>query len=161
MNAFLINLRTPEQYATTLLTPPHSLAPVLGSPHLLSAAADVKLKHGVLGLAKHLAQSASQSTTIHAAMTEAGIVQRMAASGIWDEKADVMADVIQLNAIGVVKHLCRTNRELDYQLHMSLTFMSFLLQWRIHWRWSSLPRDKTLRRQVSLRSWMLSDDRTR
>jgi hypothetical protein len=73
--------------------------------------ADIKLKHGVLGLTKHLAQSASQSRIIHAALTEAGIIQRIAASGVWDEKADVMVDVIQLNAIGVVKHLCRVDGE--------------------------------------------------
>jgi hypothetical protein len=123
----------PEPHATTLLSPPHSLAVVLASPYLLAPSADIKLKHGILGLTKHLAQSASQSTVINTALTEAGIVQRITASGVWDEKADAMADVIQLNAIGIVKYLCVTNGELEQHLViLKLIDVIIFPQWRIH-----------------------------
>lgn len=97
--------------ATVLLSPPYSLANVLASPLFLSPSTDIKLKHAVLGLLKNLAQSANLSPTVHRSLGDAGIVHLLTESGIWDERADIMADVVQLNAIGVVKHLCSANGE--------------------------------------------------
>jgi len=97
--------------ATVLLSPPYSLASVLASPSFLSPSTDVKLKHAVLGFLKNLALSANLSPTVHRSLGDAGIVHRLTDSGIWDERADIMADVVQLNAIGVVKHLCSADVE--------------------------------------------------
>ena len=92
--------------AEALLSSPYSLAPVLASEEFLSPSTDMKLKHGILGLLKHVAQFAKSSQTIPKALGEVGIISRISDSGIWDEKTDAMANIIQLNAIGVAKHLC-------------------------------------------------------
>lgn len=92
-----------------LVSPPYSLVPILTSHHLLSPSTDIKVKHGVLGLLKHLAQAPPSSTVIHNALGEAEIIRKIAESGVWDEKGDAMADVVQLSAIGVVKHLASVN----------------------------------------------------
>lgn len=91
------------------MSPPHSLAPVLSSDYLLSPTVDIKLKHGVISLLKNLAQSSTQSPEIQGVLGDAGIMQRVASSGVWDEKVDAMAEVVQVSAIGVVKHLCHMN----------------------------------------------------
>lgn len=39
-------------------------------------------------------------------MYEANVIPTICNSSIWDEKADAMTDIVQLGAIGVVKHLC-------------------------------------------------------
>ncbi|KAH7930821.1 hypothetical protein BV22DRAFT_1101534 [Leucogyrophana mollusca] len=100
------NLTRREFHSTILLSPPHNIAQLLSTDVLLSPSADIKLKHGVIGLLKHLSQSSSQSPTNRAALTSAGVVERIVASGVWDDRSDVMADIVQVNAIGVVKHLC-------------------------------------------------------
>lgn len=92
-----------------LLSPPHSLAPVLASKHLLSQSVDIKTKHGVIGLLKHLAQSSALSDVVHTALGNAGIVQSISESGVWDEKTDAMAEIVQVSAIGVVKHMCNAS----------------------------------------------------
>jgi hypothetical protein len=71
---------------------------------MLRPETDIKVKHGIIGLLKHLAQSPSN----RAALGEAGLISRLAASGIWGEKAD-MAEIIQVSAIGIAKHLCSAN----------------------------------------------------
>lgn len=98
-----------ETNSTALLSPPLSLAPLLSSDSLLSPATDIKVKHGVIGLLKHLAQSSVNSTTNRTFLSRSGVVQRLVASGIWDERGDPMAEVVQMGAIGVVKHLCNGN----------------------------------------------------
>ncbi|EAU88580.1 hypothetical protein CC1G_04286 [Coprinopsis cinerea okayama7 len=103
------NLARREKTSTALLSPPLSLAPVLASKHIFAQSTDVKLKHGVLGLLKHVAQSAALSPIIPDSLAECHIVQLIAESGIWDEGSDNMAIVVQLNAIGVVKHLCNAS----------------------------------------------------
>ena len=95
-----------------MLSPPYSLAPILSSPHFISQSTDIKLKHGILGLLKHLSQFAKLSPIIPKVLAEVGIIERIAASGVLDEKGDAMADVIQLSAIGVCKHMCNGNRML-------------------------------------------------
>lgn len=101
----------PEKTSTALLSSPLSLAPVLASTHIFSPSTDMKLKHGVLGLLKHIAQSASVSPIIPRSLADAHIVQRINESGIWDDGPDTMSVVVQLNAIGVVKHLCNADGE--------------------------------------------------
>lgn len=99
-----------EAHATVLLTSPYELAPILASSPLLSISTDIKIKHGVIGLLKHLAQSSIRSSANRDALVKAGIVQKLTNSGVWDERSDVMAQVVQAAAIGVVKHLCAANR---------------------------------------------------
>jgi hypothetical protein len=112
-------------YATALLSPPYALAPLLVSPLFLSPEADLKLKHAVLGFLKNLAQSASLSPIIHKTLGDSGVVQQLSNSGIWDERSDVMADVVQLNAINVVKHLCSVDGEPSIGLFTPLHIFIF------------------------------------
>lgn len=100
-----------ETNSSALLSPPHSLAPVLSSDTFLSPTTDIKVKHGVIGLLKHLAQSSANSSANRAALSESGVVQRLVNSGIWDQRGDAMAEVVQIGAIGVVKHLCNGSGE--------------------------------------------------
>ncbi|ESK96931.1 gtp binding [Moniliophthora roreri MCA 2997] len=110
------NLARREKNASVLLSPPHSLAPVLTSVHLLSPSSDIKMKHGVLGLLKHLAQSSFQSSSIQSYLSKAETVKCVCECGIWDQRADAMAEVVQISAIGVVKHLCNANVENTFAL---------------------------------------------
>ncbi|KAF7322937.1 GTP binding [Mycena chlorophos] len=110
------NLARREKNSSVLLSPPHSLAPYLTSPHLLAHSADIKMKHGVIGLLKHVAQSCAQSAAIHDALAKAEVVKRISTSGVWDEKVDAMADIVQLSAIGIVKYMCNANVENTFVL---------------------------------------------
>jgi hypothetical protein len=67
------------------------------------------VKHGVIGLLKHLAQSCAQSAVIHDALQSAEVVKHVSRSGVWDEKTDEMADIVQVSAIGIVKYMCNAN----------------------------------------------------
>ena len=98
-----------EFHATLLLSPPHSIAQLLSSEALLSPTTDLKLKHGVIGLLKHLSQASVHSVLNRTALSNAGIIERIVASGVWDDRSDVMADIVQVNAIGVIKHLCNSS----------------------------------------------------
>ncbi|KAG7452560.1 uncharacterized protein BT62DRAFT_983578 [Guyanagaster necrorhizus] len=109
------NLARREKHAKVLLSPPYTLALVLASSHLLSPTIDIKLKHGIIGLLKHMAQS-SLSPDVHISLCEAGIVQSVSRSGVWDEKTDKMGEIVQLSAIGVVKHMCGANVESTFAL---------------------------------------------
>lgn len=84
--------------------PPISLAPDLAA--LLDPGLDIKVKHGILGLLKHLAQSQG----CRAALGEAGIVDRLATAQVWGEKTDLI-EIVQISAIGVAKHMCNGNGE--------------------------------------------------
>ena len=85
--------------SVTLTNPPISLAPDIAA--LLRPETDIKVKHGLIGLLKHLAYAAPA----RAPLSKAGIVERLFASDIFQPSADV-AEMVQVNAIGVVKHLC-------------------------------------------------------
>ncbi|KAI0637070.1 hypothetical protein C8Q77DRAFT_1095851 [Trametes polyzona] len=98
------NICRRDAHSTAIVKPPISLAPDLAA--LLEPDTDIKVKHGVIGLLKHLAQSQAN----RAALGQAGIIQRLAASQIWSEKAD-MVEIIQVAAIGVAKHMC--NGDID------------------------------------------------
>ncbi|KAF9464652.1 hypothetical protein BDZ94DRAFT_1255595 [Collybia nuda] len=110
------NLARRGKITTALLSPPHSLAPVLTSQKILTPSADIKVKHGVLGLLKNLSQTSTQSPSIQNTLGNASIVHRITESGIWGEQADAMAEIVQLNAIGVVKHMCNANVEHTFAL---------------------------------------------
>ncbi|KAI0781039.1 hypothetical protein BD413DRAFT_463594 [Trametes elegans] len=98
------NICRRDAHSTAIVKPPISLGPDLAA--LLEPSTDIKVKHGVIGLLKHLAQSQGN----RAALGQAGIIQRLAASQIWSEKAD-MVEIIQVAAIGVAKHMC--NGDID------------------------------------------------
>lgn len=115
------HLAIAEHHATLLLSPPHNIAQLLSSEPLLSPATDLKLKHGVVGLLKHLSQSSVQSTSNRKALSNAGIIERIVASGVWDDRGDVMADIVQVNAIGVVKHLCNNSSKPRSLTHLTLS----------------------------------------
>lgn len=121
-----------EHHTSVLLSQPHSLASILASPRLLSPSTDIKVKHGIIGLLKHLAQSSIQSPEIHLTLGNAGIIQAVSQSGIWDEKSDAMADVVQAGAIGVVKHLCNSVGKI---FHLSLDDTCSCFKWKIPSRW--------------------------
>ncbi|KAF7966291.1 hypothetical protein HWV62_39207 [Athelia sp. TMB] len=105
------NLARRETNSTALLTPPHSIASLLSSDAFLSATTDIKVKHGVVGLLKHLAQSSGNSLSNRAALSDSGVLQRLVKSGIWVQRGDPMVEVVQMGAIGVVKHLCNNSVE--------------------------------------------------
>jgi len=60
-------------------------------------------------LLKHLSQSSIHSVANRTALSNAGIIERVVSSGVWDDRGDVMADIVQVSAIGVVKHLCNNS----------------------------------------------------
>ncbi|KAG9018712.1 hypothetical protein FRB90_010326 [Tulasnella sp. 427] len=96
------NMARDESHSTPLLTPPYSLLPHLLP--LLEPKVDLKVKHGCTGLLKHLAQSPQNKALLGAA----GTIEALAASGIWRRESDI-AEIVQINAIGVAKHLSYLN----------------------------------------------------
>ncbi|KZT68996.1 hypothetical protein DAEQUDRAFT_727172 [Daedalea quercina L-15889] len=98
------NLATGDPHSIALVKPPVALAPNLAQ--LLEPEIDIKVKHGIVGLLKHLAQAQSN----RAVLGEAGIIQRLAACQIWGEKADI-AERVQVSAIGIAKYMCNANVE--------------------------------------------------
>lgn len=69
------------------------------------------MKHGVVGLLKHLAQSSANNPTNCAVLGESGVIHRLVVSRIWGERGDAMTEVVQVGAIGVAKHLCNSSGE--------------------------------------------------
>ena len=93
-----------DAHSTAIVKSPISLAPDLAA--LLQPDTDIKVKHGVIGLLKHLAQSQGCRATLG----EAGIIQRLGTSQIWGDKGDI-AEIVQVAAIGVAKHMCSGESE--------------------------------------------------
>lgn len=91
-----------EAHSNAVVSRPISLAPDLAK--ILEGNPDFKVKHGVIGLLKNLAQSTSN----RAPLGQAGIIARLADCGIFEDTSDMM-EIIQVSAIGVVKHLCNGN----------------------------------------------------
>jgi hypothetical protein len=85
-----------------IVNSPISLTPDLAD--MLQPETDLKVKHGIIGLLRHLAQSPVNRV----ALGKADVIRKLAQSGIWGDKAD-MAEIIQVSAIGIVKHLCNDN----------------------------------------------------
>jgi hypothetical protein len=96
-------------HSVTLTSPPVSLAPDLAS--LLRPGTDIKVKHGAIGLLKHLAYTAPARSSL----SDAGIIKRLVNSKIFQPTSD-MVEMVQVNAIGVTKHLCSGNGEFAMQL---------------------------------------------
>ena len=95
-----------ELHAKTLLSPPHSIGFLLTLPGMLSSSVDLKLKHSTMGLLKHLAQSSLQSTANHILLNDARIIQGVVDSGVLEEQNGVTFEIIQLNALGILKYMC-------------------------------------------------------
>ena len=91
-----------ESHATAVVSPPIDLGPHLAS--LLKPEADIKIKHGVIGLLRHLAYVSAARTPL----CEAGTIERLVASNVFSEISTI-AELVQVSAIGVVKHLCNGN----------------------------------------------------
>lgn len=102
----LTRLARTELHSTILLSQPHNIAQILSSEVLLAPPTDIKLKHGVIGLLKHLSQSSCNSPANRAMLGKSGVMERLLASGVLDERNDAMANAVQMNAIGTMKHLC-------------------------------------------------------
>ena len=81
-----------------LVEQPISILPYLVP--LLTPSTDIKLKHGVLGLLKNLAQT----QPIRELLGRSGVIEAICKSNVWSRDGDI-ADMVQLSAIGVVKHL--------------------------------------------------------
>ncbi|KZO95175.1 hypothetical protein CALVIDRAFT_483060 [Calocera viscosa TUFC12733] len=96
------NLARTDAHCLALVAPPISLTPNLIM--LLDRRTDIRLKHGVIGLLKNMAQAPGNRTSIG----EAGTLESLAASRIWDQKWDI-AETVQLSAIGVSKHLAQSH----------------------------------------------------
>jgi len=103
------NITRGESHSTILLSQPHDIARLLSSDALLAPSTDIKLKHGVIGLLKHLAQSSSQMPSNRAALSTAGVIHLILKSGVWDDRTDFMLEIVQVNAIGAIKHLCNNS----------------------------------------------------
>ncbi len=104
-----------------LLSPPYSLGPVLVSNRLLNPSSDIKMKHGLIGLLKHIAQSKPGSPAINSILDEVNTLQRVAECQILEERPDPMTSIVQLSAIGLAKHLCSSSRTDMSSLHSRFT----------------------------------------
>lgn len=113
------------------------MAPVLTSKNLLSPNSDIKLRHAVIGLLKNVSQSATPTSIIPVELGNAGIIEAIVGSGVWDQQHDAMVEVVQVGAIGVVKHLCNTSGERNkYLWDDSLQILNpVLLQFRMRMHW--------------------------
>lgn len=98
----MINSNPTESHCTTLVQAPVSIVSDLVS--LLDVETDIKVRHGALGLLKHLAQT----NATQAALSEAKVIEKLIKTEVWGEKLD-MAEPVQLLAIGTAKHLCTNN----------------------------------------------------
>ncbi|KAH7889737.1 hypothetical protein F5I97DRAFT_1802615 [Phlebopus sp. FC_14] len=107
------NLIRGKAHPHIVLSPPHNIAQLLSSELLLAPSTDIKLKHGVIGLLKHLSLFSPDDRVT---LGNSGVIERIVASGVWDERSDTMANIVQLNAIGVVKHLCHENPDNSIKL---------------------------------------------
>ncbi|KAI5122938.1 hypothetical protein M0805_006820 [Coniferiporia weirii] len=96
------NLVRKEKYSVTLVKPPFSITSLLMGH--LTVATDMKVKHGVIGLLKHLAQSSSNRSVLG----EAGVLEALHTCQIFSDKADI-AEIVQMSAINLSKHLCTNN----------------------------------------------------
>ncbi|CAE7083088.1 unnamed protein product [Rhizoctonia solani] len=93
------NLARRDDYCIALVAPPSSVVPDLVP--FITPSADMKVKHGVLGLLKHLAQPVPNKMVLG----DAGVLEALSASGIWDSESD-RAEAVQASAVGIAKHLC-------------------------------------------------------
>lgn len=100
-------MRGLDDYCIGLVAPPSSVIPDLVP--FITPAADMKLKHGVLGFLKHLAQPTPNKNVLG----DAGVLEALATSNVWDRESD-RAEAVQASAIGIAKHLCLNNGPCPY-----------------------------------------------
>jgi len=93
------NIVRKDAHSAAVVDPPIALAPDLAS--LLVPEADVQVKHGVVGLLKNLSQVKENRPVLG----KAGVIQKLAASGLFNDKVD-MLEMVQVYAIGIAKHIC-------------------------------------------------------
>ena len=91
-----------EHHSVALVKPPISVVPLLVGH--LRPETDLKVKHGIIGLLKHL----SQAIPNRPLLGEAGVLQCLRQSEVFGEKADI-AEIVQMSAIGLSKHMCTGN----------------------------------------------------
>ncbi|CCO33297.1 hypothetical protein BN14_07371 [Rhizoctonia solani AG-1 IB] len=96
------NLARRDDYCVALVAPPSSIVPDLVP--FITPATDMKVKHGVLGLLKHLAQPVANKMVLG----DAGVLEALSTSGVWDSESD-RAEAVQASAVGIAKHLCLNN----------------------------------------------------
>ncbi|KAG9103570.1 hypothetical protein FRC06_009822, partial [Ceratobasidium sp. 370] len=96
------NLARRDDYCIALVAPPSSVVPDLVP--FIAPATDMKVKHGVLGLLKHLAQPTPNKIVLG----DAGVLEALATSNVWDSESD-RAEAVQASGIGIAKHLCLNN----------------------------------------------------
>ncbi|KAH7096110.1 hypothetical protein BKA62DRAFT_720713 [Auriculariales sp. MPI-PUGE-AT-0066] len=96
------NIARRDTICDSIAQPPLSITQALLP--FLSPSTDLKIKHGVLGLLKNVAHAQRTRATLG----DAGLIEAIAASRVWTREAD-FAEIVQLNAIGIVKHLCTGN----------------------------------------------------
>ena len=95
-----------DEHAKAIVKPPFDIVPYLADT--LEPDLEINTKHGVIGLIKHLAQSKEN----RAILGQAGVLHKIAASGVWRDVLDVY-ELPQLSAIGAAKHLCNGNGMLE------------------------------------------------
>ncbi|KAA1469477.1 hypothetical protein DENSPDRAFT_835109 [Dentipellis sp. KUC8613] len=103
------NLVRYESHSKAIISEPIELAPHLAA--LLTPEADLKVKHGVIGLLRHLAYAPPAREPLG----KAGIVERLVESNIFKDTSDI-AEMIQVSAIGIVKHLSNGNADNCFSL---------------------------------------------
>ncbi|CAE6421699.1 unnamed protein product [Rhizoctonia solani] len=96
------NLARRDDYCVALVAPPSSIVPDLVP--FITPVTDMKVKHGVLGLLKHLAQPVPNKMVLG----DAGVLEALLTSGVWDSESD-RAEAVQASAVGIAKHLCLSN----------------------------------------------------
>ncbi|KAL5529049.1 hypothetical protein ACEPAG_5023 [Sanghuangporus baumii] len=96
------NLVRQENRSIVLVKEPISI-----TPHLvkrLIPSTDIKVKHGIIGLLKHLAQSPS----IRGILGDAQVLRALRTCEVFGDKADI-AEPVQMSAINLAKYLCTNN----------------------------------------------------
>lgn len=81
---------------------------------MLEPETDMKVKHGVIGLLRHLAYASKAREPLG----KVGIIGRLIASNIFKENSAI-AGLVQVNAIGIAKHLCSSNGDHPRMLFLS------------------------------------------
>lgn len=98
------NLVRRESHSVAFVNPPTSAVPLLVKH--LTPETDIKVKHGVIGLLKHIAQTPSNRPVLG----RANVLEKLRTSEVFREKADI-AEIVQMSAINLAKHLCTNNIE--------------------------------------------------
>ena len=91
-----------EKNSIALVEPPISVAPILRSH--LNSGADLKVKHAVIGLLKHL----SQTPANRAVLGDVGVLDGLRECEILETRSD-FSEIVQMPAINLAKHLCTNN----------------------------------------------------